>query len=97
MRRVRWSSEADSDFKRYLAELREANPELAVEARSEFDATLDLLTRYPALGRPSLRWQAYREKSFRRWKKVIAYRATRDFIQVHVFFDSRQDLTRVRR
>ena len=96
MRRLLWSTQADGDYKRYLADLAEAGGSLVIEARDEIERSVDLLTRFPALGRPSLRWQAYREKSLHRWKKVIVYSATDDAIRVHMFVDMRRDLSRVR-
>lgn len=95
MRRLQWSTRAHREFKKHLAEWTEADPQLAAEAQQEFDAGLDLLTRYPGIGRTSRRWQAYKEKSFGRWKKIVVYRATDDFIFVHAILDMRQDLDRV--
>lgn len=96
MRRAKWSLKAARQLEAYLDHLQGVDSRLAEEALAEIHARADQTAAHPGLARPSMRWLDYRERSVKRWKKLLVLREVNGRMEVSAFFDMRQDLSRVR-
>ena len=94
--RVRWSAEARADFLGYIRQLATEDIARGRRARTEIEAVVAQLARFPELGRPSRRWSGLREKSLTDWRKLVAYEADDRQVVILLFLDARQDLDAVR-
>lgn len=95
MRIVRWTTSARRSAEQYLDYLVEQNPPAAKRATNEIQAISRQFTYVMTPGRPSVRWQGFREFSLLRWKKIIVFKILPDRISVVAFYDARQNLDAV--
>lgn len=92
MRAVKWTASARRSAERYLDYLLEQNPLAAQRATLEIRAVSRQLNYGMTPGRPSSRWEGFRELPLRRWKKLVVFKILTDRISVVAFYDMRQDL-----